>query len=129
MTVRVSKPAFNLRSKINELDNPVGNHGVQLMRSVDAEESFNLVRAGRKNLIINGEHKIWQRGTSTQSAAGTSLVFGSDRWMFEEGCTQLVATISRSNSVPDGERFQYSAQINVDTAETSITSGDFAQYM
>lgn len=129
MTVNVSKPAFNIREKLSELDRPVGNHGTQLMQSADAEESFNLVRAGRKNLIINGEHKIWQRGTSTQSAAGTSLVFGSDRWMFEEGCTQLVATISRSYSVPDGERFQYSAQINVDTAETSITSGDFAQYM
>ena len=128
MTVRVSKPAFNLRDKLSELDRPVGTHGSQLMRSHDAAESFDLVRAGRKNIIINGEHKIWQRGSSTTSPAGTGLIFGSDRWMFEEGCGQLVATVSRSADTPDGEGFQYSAQINVDTVESTI-SGDFAQYM
>jgi len=128
MTVRVSKPAFNLREKLSELDRPVGNHGSQLMRSVDTEESFNLIRAGRKNIIINGEQKIWQRGTSISSPAGTGLIFGSDRWMFEEGCGELVATVSRSADTPVGEGFQYSAQINVDTVESTI-SGDFAQYM
>ena len=128
MTVKVSKPAFNLREKLSELDRPVGTHGSQLMQSADAAESFDLVKAGRKNLIINGEHKIWQRGTSTASPAGTGLVFGPDRWMFEEGCGELVATISRSTSTPTGEGFQYSAKINVDTAESAI-SGDFAQYM
>ena len=129
MTVRVSKPEFNLREKLSELDRPVGIHGSQLMKSADAAESFNLVRAGRKNLIINGEHKIWQRGSSTQSPAGTGLIFGSDRWMLEEGCGELVATISRSADTPDGEGFQYSAQINVDNAESAISGGDYAQYM
>ena len=117
MTVNVSKPAFNIREKLSELDRPVGNHGSQLMRSHDAAESFDLVRAGRKNIIINGEHKIWQRGSSIASPAGTGLIFGSDRWMFEEGCGELVATVSRSADTPVGEGFQYSAQINVDTAD------------
>ena len=53
MAVRVTKPAFNLRSKLTELNVPVGNHGSQLMKSNDAAESFDLVRAGRKNLIFN----------------------------------------------------------------------------
>ena len=52
MTVNVSKPAFNIREKLSELDRPVGNHGTQLMQSTDAAESFDLVRAGRKNMII-----------------------------------------------------------------------------
>ena len=129
MTVKVSKPAFNIREKLSELDNPIGNHGSQLMRSHDAAESFDLVRAGRKNIIQNGDQKIWQRYTSKQSAAGTSLIFISDRWMFEEGCGELVATVSRSTDTPTGEGFQYSAQINVDTVENAIASGDFAQYM
>ena len=128
MTVRVSKPAFNIREKLSELDNPVGNHGNQLMQSADAAESFDLVRAGRKNIIQNGDQKIWQRYTSKQSPAGTGLIFISDRWMFEEGCGELVATVSRSTDTPAGEGFQYSAQINVDTVESAI-SGDFAQYM
>ena len=128
MTVNVSKPAFNIREKISELDRPVGNHGTQLMQSADAAESFDLVRAGRKNIIQNGDQKIWQRYTSKQSPSGTGLNFISDRWMFEEGCQQLVATLSRSTDTPAGEGFQYSAQINVDTVESAI-SGDFAQYM
>ena len=129
MATRVSKPAFNIREKLSELDRPVRNHGTQLMQSADAAESFDLVRAGRKNIIINGEHKIWQRGSSISSPAGTGLIFGSDRWMFEEGCSQLVATISRSADTPDGEGFQYSAQFNVDTVESAIAGGDYAQYM
>tara|TARA_B100000131_G_scaffold146796_1_gene142746 strand:+ start:493 stop:1653 length:1161 start_codon:yes stop_codon:yes gene_type:complete len=129
MVVRVSKTAFNLRDKLNQLNPPVGSHGSQLMKSADAEESFDLVRAGRKNIIQNGDQKIWQRYTTRQSAAGTGLIFISDRWMFEEGCSQLVATVSRSTDTPGGEGFQYSAQINVDTVESTITSGDFAQYM
>ncbi len=53
MVVRISKPAFNLREKLSELDIPVGSHGSQVMKSADAAESFELVRAGRKNKIIN----------------------------------------------------------------------------
>ena len=129
MTVRVSKPELNIREKLSELDNSVGNHGSQLMKSADAAESFDLVRAGRKNIIQNGDQQIWQRYTTKQSAAGTSLIFISDRWMFEEGCGELVATVSRSTDTPAGEGFQYSAQINVDTVESAIGTGDFAQYM
>ena len=128
MTINISKPEFNLREKLSELDRPVGTHGSQLMRSHDAVESFDLVRAGRKNIIQNGDQKIWQRYTSKQSPSGTGLNFISDRWMFEEGCQQLVATLSRSTDTPAGEGFLYSAQINVDTVESAI-SGDFAQYM
>ena len=128
MTINISKPEFNLREKLSELDRPVGTHGSQLMRSHDAVESFDLVRAGRKNIIQNGDQKIWQRYTSKQSPSGTGLNFISDRWMFEEGCGELVATLSRSTDTPAGEGFLYSAQINVDTVESAI-SGDFAQYM
>ncbi len=61
MVVRISKPAFNLREKLSELDIPVGSHGSQVMKSADAAESFELVRAGRKNKIINGAMSINQR--------------------------------------------------------------------
>ena len=67
MTVRVSKPTFNIREKLSELDRPVGNHGTQLMQSADAAESFDLVRAGRKNRIINGDFRISQYNADTST--------------------------------------------------------------
>ena len=65
MTVRVSKPEFNLREKITELDKPTGLKGIELMRSETAQDARDLVSAGRKNLIINGAMQHAQRGTST----------------------------------------------------------------
>ena len=87
MTVRVSKPEFNLREKLSELDNPIGVHGSQLMRSESGAESFSLVRAGRKNMIINGGMSINQRnGTSSFTIPhGTGGSYGGpDRWAVNE---------------------------------------------
>ena len=87
MTVRVSKPEFNLREKLSELDNPIGVHGSQLMRSESGAESFSLVRAGRKNMIINGAMSINQRnGTSSYTIPhGTGGSYGGpDRWAVNE---------------------------------------------
>ena len=52
MTVRVSKPEFNLREKISELDKPTGLKGSELMRSETPQEARDLIGAnsGRKNL-------------------------------------------------------------------------------
>ncbi len=64
MTVRVSKPVFNLREKVSELDKPTGLKGSQLMRSDTLQDTRNIIRAGRKNKFINGAMRIAQRGTS-----------------------------------------------------------------
>ena len=39
MTVRVSKPEFNLREKISELDKPTGVKGNELMSSETSQEA------------------------------------------------------------------------------------------
>ena len=54
MTVRITKPEFNLREKISELDKPVGLKGSELMRANTVQESRDLIGAGRKNMVING---------------------------------------------------------------------------
>ena len=64
MTVRVSKPAFNVRDKLSELDKPVGLKGTELMRSETIQDARNLIGAGRKNLIINGAMQVAQRKPS-----------------------------------------------------------------
>ena len=66
MTVRVSKPALNLRDKLSELDKPVGLKGTELMRSETVQDTRDLIqlRSGRKNKFINGAMRISQRGAS-----------------------------------------------------------------
>ena len=79
MSLRVSKPEFNIREKLNELDRPVGTQGNNILQSNTTAESFSKIQAGRKNLLINGNMSIAQRGTSTTSI--TSDTFGAcDRW-------------------------------------------------
>ena len=78
MTVRIEKPAFNLREKLTELDVPVGNSGSQLMRADNVREAFEHIQVGRRNLIINGDMRIAQRATTKDiTANGYATV---DRW-------------------------------------------------
>ena len=119
MTVRVSKPAFNIREKLSELDLPLGTHGSQLMRSNDGAESFNLVRAGRKNKIINGAMQISQRRGS--SSHTDSNGFHTDRFRTQvAGMDQLVQTYQQVSDGPPG--FSNSLKITTTTAETEIAS-------
>ena len=88
MTVRVSKPAFNLREKLSELDKPSGIKGNELMRSETTQEARDFIRAGRRNLFHNGACEIKQRGTSFSSAGWTA-----DRWyMYATGGTTTIET-------------------------------------
>ena len=64
MTVNVSKPAINVREKLAELDKPTGIAGEAMLRAETPQEQFNLIGAGRRNLAINGDFQVWQRGTS-----------------------------------------------------------------
>ena len=131
MTVRVSKPEFDLREKISELDKPTGLKGNQLMKSETTQEARDLIGAGRRNLIINGDMRIWQRsnGDAVTTSTSQALTFGPDRWMFEEGCTQLVTVLTRSTDTPSGQGFKYSFQLSPSTAESALDASDFAQYM
>ena len=64
MAVRANKPAFNIREKLKELTHSIGLKGRELMSAATVQEARDLVSAGRKNLIINGDMRIAQRGTS-----------------------------------------------------------------
>ena len=94
MTVRITKPEFNIREKLSELDIPVGNHGTQLMKSSDVAETHNLLQLKnrRKNYFINGDCRIWQRGTSNDIVNH----YGCDRWWRANG----VSSVDRSTDVP-----------------------------
>ena len=106
MVVKVRKSSVNLREKLNELDRPAGIAGEAMLRAETKEDQFNLIGAGRKNLVINGAMDIWQRGTSSNSS-GLDY-FAMDRfWTYN-----VQGSIQRSTDVPPGETFAYSMHID-----------------
>jgi hypothetical protein len=95
MTVNVSKPAINVREKLAELDKPTGIAGEAMLRAETPQEQFNLIGAGRRNLIINGAMQVAQRGTSQTTSAYGSV----DRWyIYSSGGTFTQQT----SSPPEG---------------------------
>ena len=79
MTVRVSKPEFNLREKISELDKPSGIKGSELLQSNTIQEARVNINADRKNLIINGNPIVYQRAQSKTNATPYAY-HTADRW-------------------------------------------------
>jgi len=73
MTVKITKPKINVREELNDLKKPTGIAGEAMLRAETPQEQFNLISAGRKNLIINGDMKIAQRGTSFTSYSGYTI--------------------------------------------------------
>ena len=78
-----------------------------------------------KNLIINGDMSIAQRGTSStgQTSAGYKSL---DRYRFNiDGLGTW--TISQDSDVPSGQGFGYSQKIACTTADASPAAGDVMQ--
>ena len=125
MTVRVNKDSFNLREKLSELERPIGLKGSELMGAETAQEARDLVSAGRKNIIINGDLRIWQRSTSaTINTSVNTTHRTADRWNNYHN-TDGAVTESQSTDVPAGSGFYYSLKHIVTTADTSIATTQY----
>jgi len=81
MTVNISKPSINIREKIAELDKPSGIAGEAVLRADSVQEIRNQIGAGRKNLLINGDFRVSQRGDYTSVTALASAIYYLDRWV------------------------------------------------
>ena len=117
MTVTVTQPSINVREKLAELDKPTGIAGEAMLRAETPQEQFQLINAGRKNLLYNGAMMINQRGT--QSGI-TNSTYTLDRWMLGDG-TGGTFQVSQSSNVPDG--FQNAWLFETTTADTDLSSG------
>ena len=125
MTVRITKPEFNLREKLTELDKLSGLKGLDLMRSETAQDARDLISAGRRNLIINGSMAVAQRATSVSATSFTTAGYPvCDRWQFRAINTDHADfDISQQNDAPKGVCTK-SIKIDVNTAETDGVNAD-----
>jgi len=88
MTVKITKPALNLREELADLRKPSGIAGEALLRADSVQEQRDLIGAGRKNLLINGSFDVNQRDNLTLDAAATSFTDNAyylDRWRANVG--------------------------------------------
>ena len=92
----------------------------------------NPIPGGNKNLLINGEMKVAQRGASFASLSNDAYTL--DRWYWlDDGTTSLVVTVTQDTDVPTvaeaGVNFENSLKIDVTTAETIGTDTDEQVYL
>jgi len=121
MTVRIAKPSVNIREKLAELERPIGLNGQALLATSTPQEAFDLLGAGRRNLIINGDFKISQRGDYSSATAASNLTYYLDRWKTD--ISGPSATIQRQTvTLPDNSQ-TYSAKL----AATSTVSNGYLQ--
>jgi hypothetical protein len=120
MAVKFTKPEINVREKLAELDKPSGIAGEAMLRAETPQEQFNLIGAGRRNLLINGENKISQRGTYTTATAVTAGLYYIDRWKVYENTVTVTLTHKQNQALPDGS-VSHTQRYDVTAAGTGYT--------
>ena len=116
MTVRVNKPAFNLREKLSELERPIGIKGNEVLQSETVEDAFDVLGCGRKNFIINGAMEIWQRGTSFSNISNGS--YTADRFLNQKTSTTNVERVSVTEDSMNAYGFRYAMRQTAVSAST-----------
>ena len=127
MTVRVNKQPFNIREKLSELERPIGVKGNELMGAETAQDARDLVSAGRRNLIINGDMKIHQRGGTITATGSGSAIYGLDRWKtwcYPSGVS-AVFTLQQATSNPPPGFYNY---LRWTTTTAYAVSGNSASF-
>ena len=109
MVVKVSKPEINLREKLSEVDKPSGVAGQAMLAAETPQEQFNMIGAGRRNLLINASFDVSQRGNFNVSASGSAwtsasgvATYGVDRW-YAYGNGITTSTQVQQVYLPTGE--------------------------
>jgi len=118
MAVKFTKPEINVREKLAELDKPSGIAGEAMLRAETPQEQFNLIGAGRRNILINGGMQIAQRATSATGIT-TAGYKALDRW--EPNVSSAGTwTMSQETDAPNG--FGNSAKMLCTTADNSLAT-------
>ena len=95
ITIKRSASTFH-KSNPRPTDVPVGSYGARIMAAQNAAQVQSLVGpSGFKNHIINGDFRIWQRGTQGANNT-TSGIDSADRWW-----------VNKSSGTGFTERYQF----------------------
>jgi hypothetical protein len=89
MAVKFTKPEINVREKLAELDKPSGIAGEAMLRAETPQEQQALIGVGRRNMLINGDMKVSQRGDFT-TASSMPNAYKLDRWLCDLNGTATV---------------------------------------
>ena len=111
MTVKGSKPAINVREELADLRKPTGLAGEAMLRAETPQEQFQLINAGRKNILYNGDFMIAQRSTSSTTSNYSTV----DRW---KNNMPARYTFSQSTDAPDGYSFSMKADCTATGSDT-----------
>lgn len=118
MTVTVSKPQLNLREELSALKKVTGVKGGELLRADTINDVYkSLNPTGYKNIIINGDFRISQRGTFTSSGSSATGTFYADRW-FSDHSTWSVNRQIISADIPELPRIVNAMQMTAAAAFT-----------
>lgn len=118
MTVKVTKPAVNLREEISALKKPSGVAGEAILRAETPQEQFNLIGAGRKNILINGDFQVSQRGDYSSATVTSDHTYRLDRWYL--GTNNNNSTVQRTTvAVSDSPESQYAQKCVAGSTATS----------
>jgi hypothetical protein len=88
MTVKVHKPKYNLKEKLDSNNLQTGQAGRDTLKSENMRELFSNTGTSRKNILINGGFDVWQRATYF---AATSGYFGPDQWFSAGAAAGFIA--------------------------------------
>jgi len=86
------------------------------------EAGLNVTQYGNRNLIINGDMQVAQRGTSETGVTGNGY-FTCDRWKWDNTDSSTL-DFSQSTDAPTG--FGSSLKIDVTTADATVDAADQA---
>ena len=124
MTVRIQKPAVNIREKLAELERPIGINGQALLATDTPQQAFDLLGSRNRNLVINGDMRIDQRYAGASDTGINAYLV--DRWMREFGSVPGSYTFQRVTDAPVG--FTNSLKVTVNTASGALSvSASLAQ--
>ena len=118
MAVKITQSEINVREKLAELDKPSGIAGEAMLRADTPQEQQAIIgMGGRKNLIINGDFKVDQRGGTHTTKSDYTL----DRWKFQTDLLdEYTHNVTQSTDAPPG--FFNSLAIAVTASEASVAS-------
>lgn len=80
---------------------------------------------GFRNVLINGDFKVWQRVTSKAMATGAGTGYIADRWTAARAAYAAGGTVSRQTASLDG--FQYCSRVQRDSGNTSAALNYYFQ--